>query len=192
MPKQQWKGSTLLAPVPVVMVSCGTMEKPNIITIAWTGIVCSQPPMTYISIKPERYSYDIIKNSKQFVINLVSEDLARAADYCGVKSGRDTDKFEKCKLKAQKAFKIDCPAIAQSPICLECKVTDIVKLGSHDMFLAEIVSVDVDDYLLNKNDKLNIKKANLCTFAHGEYFKVGASIGTFGHTVRKKPLQKKR
>jgi flavin reductase (DIM6/NTAB) family NADH-FMN oxidoreductase RutF len=186
MEKLVWKGKSLLAPVPVVMVSCGSMEKPNIITIAWTGTVCSQPSMTYISIRPERYSYDIVKNSKEFVINLVSENISKAADFCGVRSGKDIDKFEACSLTPKKASEIECPLILQSPINLECRVKDIIHLGGHDMFLSEILAVNVAESLVDKNGKLEIDKARLVAFAHGEYFSLGKSMGTLGTPSAKK------
>ena len=148
MSKLQWKGSTLLAPVPAALVSCGTLEKPNALTIAWTGITCSDPPMTYISVRPERYSYDIIKESGEFVINLTSGAMARATDFCGVRSGREMDKLAATDLTVEPAKEIAAPVIAQSPLALECRVKQIIPLGSHDMFLAEIVAVDVEELSL--------------------------------------------
>lgn len=186
MEKVFWEGSTMLSPVPPTMVSCGTMEQSNIITIAWTGIINSNPPMTYISVRPERHSYDIIKNSGEFVINLANENLAKACDWCGVKSGRDTDKFSEMKLTKIKATKINTPIIGEAPLSLECKVKDIIKLGSHDMFLAEIVGIDVDKNLIDENGKLCLKKANLLAYSHGTYFTLGKALGTFGFSVKKK------
>ena len=153
MAKVFWKGSTLLAPVPPTMVSCGTMEKPNIITVAWTGIVNSQPPMTYISVRPSRYSYELIKQSGEFVINLTPASLVRQADWCGVKSGREVDKFEACKLTPIAANQVSAPLIAECPINLECRVRSVTPLGSHDMFLADIVGVNVDEQYLDENGK---------------------------------------
>ena len=169
MSKLQWKGSTLLAPVPAALVSCGTLEKPNALTIAWTGITCSDPPMTYISVRPERYSYDIIKESGEFVINLTSGAMARATD-----------------LTVEPAKEIAAPVIAQSPLALECRVKQIIPLGSHDMFLAEIVAVDVEERLLDEAGKLHLEKAGLMAYSHGEYFAMGKKIGSFGYSVRKK------
>ena len=159
MSKLQWKGSTLLAPVPAALVSCGTLEKPNALTIAWTGITCSDPPMTYISVRPERYSYDIIKESGEFVINLTSGAMARATDFCGVRSGREMDKLAATGLTVEPAKEIAAPVIAQSPLALECRVKQIIPLGSHDMFLAEIVAVDVEERLLDEAGKLHLEKA---------------------------------
>ena len=169
MSKLQWKGSTLLAPVPAALVSCGTLEKPNALTIAWTGITCSDPPMTYISVRPERYSYDIIKESGEFVINLTSGAMARATD-----------------LTVAPAKELAAPVIAQSPLALECRVKQIIPLGSHDMFLAEIVAVDVEERLLDEAGKLHLEKAGLMAYSHGEYFAMGKKIGSFGYSVRKK------
>ena len=186
MSKLQWKGSTLLAPVPAALVSCGTLEKPNALTIAWTGITCSDPPMTYISVRPERYSYDIIKESGEFVINLPSGAMARATDFCGVRSGREMDKLAATDLTVEPAKEIAAPVIAQSPLALECRVKQIIPLGSHDMFLAEIVAVDVEERLLDEAGKLHLEKAGLMAYSHGEYFAMGKKIGSFGYSVRKK------
>ena len=186
MSKILWKPGTLLAPVPAVMVTCGTMEKPNVLTIAWTGIVNTIPPMTYISIRPSRHSYEIIKKSKHFVINLTTKDLCRAADLCGVKSGADTDKFKEAKLTIEPSQKLSLPMIVESPLALECKVVDIKPLGSHDMFLAEIVAINVDEKYVDSKGKLNLHKCGLAAYAHGEYFELGDKIGDFGYSVRKK------
>ncbi len=191
--KIKWKGGTLLAPLPAVMVSCGTMEKPNIITIGWTGIINSDPAKTYVSIRPSRYSYDIIKETKKFVINLTTEDLARATDYCGVRSGRDEDKFAKCKLTAVPGHELDdTPVIAESPISLECRVTDIVPLGTHDMFVADIVAVDVSPTLVDEKGALHLERAKLIAYSHGDYFALGRKLGDFGYSVRKKSTIKRR
>ena len=186
MSKIQWKGSTLLAPVPAALVSCGTMENSNALTVAWTGITCSDPPMTYISVRPERYSYEIIKNSGEFVINLTTGAMARATDFCGVRSGREMDKLAAAGLAAEPANGVSAPVIAQSPLSLECKVRQIIPLGSHDMFLAEIVAVDVEEKLLDEAGKLHLEKAGLMAYSHGEYFAMGKKIGSFGYSVRKK------
>lgn len=187
MAKAIWKAGTLLAPVPPVLVSCGTLEKPNVLTIAWTGIVNTNPPMTYISVRPERYSHDIIADSGEFVVNLSTVALLRATDFCGVKSGRDTDKCKLCKLTAEAASQLGAPMIAESPLSIECRVKKILPLGSHDMFLAEIVAVNVDSKLIDKAGKLDLSAAGLLAYAHGEYFELGKRLGTFGYSVRKKP-----
>lgn len=196
MSKIQWKGSTLLAPVPAALVSCGTMENPNALTVAWTGITCSDPPMTYISVRSERYSYEIIKNSGEFVINLTTGAMARATDFCGVRSGREMDKLAAAGLTAEPANEVSAPVITQSPLSLECRVRQIIPLGSHDMFLAEIVAVDVEEKLLDEAGKLRLEKAGLMAYSHGEYFAMGKKIGSFGYSVRKKrpknPNGKKR
>ena len=192
MAKQSWKGSTLLGPLPPVLVSCGTLEKPNILTIAWTGIINTHPPKTYISIRPERFSYPLIKESGEFVINLPTKPLVRAVDFCGVRSGKDTDKFEKCSLHAEPATKISCPMIAESPLSLECKVTDEIPLGTHNMLLADIVAVNADESLLDKSGKLDMGRAQLIAFAHGAYYELGKQLGTFGYSVEKKSTQKRK
>ena len=186
MSKAQWRGATLLAPVPAVMVSCGSMEESNILTIAWTGIINSNPPKTYISIRPERYSYNIIKKTGEFVINLTTSPLVKATDFCGVRSGRDFDKFEKMALTKEPAVQLSCPMIEESPVSLECRVTEIIPLGSHDMFLADILAVNVDEQYLDERGKLHLDKAQLISYAQGEYFELGKKLGSFGYTVRKK------
>lgn len=184
---------TMLSPVPAVMVSCARPgEKPNILTIAWTGIINSDPPMTYISVRKERYSYDIIKETGEFVINLTTETLAFATDWCGVKSGRDVDKFEAQKLTAAPSQIVACPSIGQSPVNLECRVRDIIELGSHDMFLAEIVSVSADEKLIDEKGAIHLDRAGLIAYSHGHYFPLKkAEIGRFGYSVMK-PKTRKR
>lgn len=189
--KLEWKPSTLLAPIPPALISCGSMEHPNIITIAWTGIVNTIPPITYISIRPERYSYDIIKQSGEFIINLTTTKLVRAADWCGARSGAKYDKFKEMGLTPQLLNNLSCPAIAQSPINIECKVKEIIPLGSHDMFLAEIIAVNVSPELIDNTNKLCLDKASLAAFMHGEYFELGKKLGSFGFSVRK-PIKKKK
>ena len=187
MSKQVWKGSALVAPVPPALVSCGTLEAPNVLTVAWTGMLQSQPPKTYISVRPERYSHGLITESREFVINLPTAALVRAIDYCGVRSGRDESQFEAMPLTAPAASQVSCPLVGESPVNLECRVTDIVKLGgSHDMFIADIVAVNVDEELLDEKGRLRLAKAGLCTYAHGEYFALGKKIGDFGFSVKKK------
>lgn len=192
MEKVSWKGGALVAPVPAVMVSLGDSEKSNIITVAWCGITNTVPPKTYISVRPERYSYEILKEKREFVINLTPASLTKKADLCGMYTGRKVDKFKECGFTKEKASKIDAPMIGECPISIECKVTDIIPLGSHDMFLADIVAVNVEKSLL-EGDKLCINRAHLCAFAHGEYYKLGERIGKFGFSVKKKkPPQKKK
>lgn len=192
MEKVSWRGGALVAPVPAVMVSLGDMEKSNIITVAWCGITNTVPPKTYISVRPERHSYEILKEKREFVINLTPSSLTKKADYCGMFTGRKVDKFKECGFTKEKASKIDAPMIGECPISIECKVTDIIPLGSHDMFLADIVAVNVEKSLL-EGDKLCINRAHLCAFAHGEYYKLGERIGKFGFSVKKKkPQQKKK
>ncbi len=186
MAKIKWKGGALIAPLPAVMVSCGSAEKPNIITVAWTGIINTNPPKTYISVRPSRYSYDIIKNSGEFVINLTTASLVRSADYCGVYTGAKVNKFEKCSLHAEECDELSSVRIAESPVCLECKVTDVIPLGTHDMFLADIVSVGVDEELIDAKGALHLDRAGLAAFAHGEYFALGKKLGSFGFSVKKK------
>lgn len=192
MEKISLKAGTLLSPLPPVMVSCGTMEKPNIITIAWTGIINSQPPKTYISVRKSRYSYDIIKESGEFVINLTTADLVRAADLCGVKSGRDVDKFELCGIHPQASEKISAPAIEEAHLCLECVVTKVEELGSHDMFMADIVNVRADSSLMDKNGRLALEKSDLVAYTHGEYYTLGKKLGKFGFSVQKKKKHHKK
>lgn len=184
--KQKWKGSTLLSPVPSVIVSCGSMEKSNLITIGWTGIINSHPPKLYISVRPERYSYNILKETREFCVNIPTEKMVKAVDYCGVKSGRDCDKFKDCNITKQEAFEVSCPAIAECPIVLECKVSDIIPLGSHDMFIADIVAVEVEESLVDSKGRLMLENANLLTYSHGNYFSLGKKIGDFGFSIRKR------
>lgn len=191
MAKQFWKGSTLLAPVPAALVTCGTMDSPNVLTIGWTGIVCTRPPMTYISVRPERYSHDIIKESGEFVINLTTSSMCRITDFCGVKSGRDVNKIEVCGLHTVPAKIVSAPLIEECPVSLECRVTESKLLGSHTMFLAEIVGIDADEKYLDSKGKLNLQQSGLMAFAHGEYFALGRKLGDFGFSVRKKKKHRK-
>jgi len=186
MSKTQWKGGALLAPIPPVMVTCGTMEASNIITVAWTGIVNTIPPKTYISLRPSRHSYNIIRDSGEFIINLTTTDLVRQADFCGIHTGRKIDKFARCNLTKEPSPLLACPIIAQSPMALECRVTEIIPMGSHDMFLADIVGVEVEEDLIDRDGKLHLERASLAAFAHGEYYALGRQIGPFGFSVRKK------
>lgn len=186
MAKIKWRGGALTAPVPPVMVSCGDMENSNIITVAWTGIVNTVPPKTYISVRPARHSYSLIKESGEFVVNLTPASLIRQADFCGMFTGAKVDKFAKCGFTKEAASEVGCPVIGESPLSLECKVTDIIELGSHHMFLADIVAVDVDDSLLDAKGKLCLDRAQLAAYSHGEYFELGKKIGYFGFSADKK------
>jgi len=192
MAKQVWKPGTLLSPVPPVMVSCKDKDKSNILTIGWTGIVNTSPAMTYISVRPERHSYEMIKNSGEFVVNLTTKELVRAADFCGVKSGKNTDKFKECNLTEGEASEVSAPLIAESPVNIECKVTNIMPLGTHDMFLAKIVAVNVDESLIDDKGRLCLEKCGLVAYSHGGYFALGEKLGTFGYSVRKKPVPKRK
>ena len=183
--KRELKPGALVAPVPAVMVSCGDMENANIITIAWCGITNTVPPKTYISVRPERHSYEMIKSSGEFVINLVPRELAKKADYCGMVTGRKINKFEKCSLTKLKSLHVSAPAIEECPINIECKVSEVIHLGSHDMFLADIVGVRADERMFEGN-KLCINRAHLCAFAHGEYYELTSRLGRFGFSVKKK------
>ncbi len=192
MEKTVWKGTVLTSPVPPVMVTCGNSEKANIITVAWTGTVNTKPPMTYISVRPERYSYPIIKETGEFVINLTSVSLVEKADYCGIYTGAKVDKFSQCGLTMQSASKVETPLIAESPVNLECVVRNVIPLGTHDMFLAEIIAVDIDSALVDGNGKLRLEKAGLAAFAHGDYYALGKKLAPFGCSVKKKDGGKKR
>ena len=186
MEKEGWRPGNMLYPLPAVMVSCcRSGEKPNIITVAWTGTTCSSPAMVSISVCPERYSYGIIRDTKEFVINLTTEKLAYATDYCGVRSGREVDKFAQMKLTPLKSKFVSAPGIAESPVNIECKVTQIIELGSHHMFLAEVAGVTVDRKYLDQNQRLELGKCGLMVYSHGEYYGLGKKIGTFGYSVRK-------
>lgn len=190
--KKTFKPGAVLSPVPAVMVSCGDQKEKNIITIAWTGIINSEPPMTYISVRKSRHSHDIISKNGEFVINLVSEELTFAADYCGVKSGRDTDKFKEMKLTAIHGEMVDCPMIAEAPVNLECKVKEVYEYPSHDMFVAEIVNMHVNEDLVDEKGKIDFAAAGLVAYVHGEYYGMKkAPIGRFGYSVMK-PKTKKR
>lgn len=187
MTKQAWKPGNMLYPVPAVMVSCKREgEKANIITIAWTGTINSTPAMVSISVRPERYSHGIIKDTKEFVINLTTEKLVYAADYCGVKSGKNIDKFKEMKLTPYESQMIKAPGILESPVNIECKVKEIIPLGSHDLFLAEVVNVNVTEELMQENGKFELNKSGLVMYSHGEYFSMGESLGKFGFSVKKK------
>jgi len=194
MPKIQWKPSTMLNPVPSIMVTCVDINgKPNIITLAWAGTVNSEPPMVSISVRKERYSHNLIKEKGQFVINLTTRKLARVTDFCGVKSGRDTDKFEICRLTPGKASKVDVPLIGECPINIECVVRKVLELGSHDMFIGEIVAVNVDEGLIDEKGKLHMERAGLICYSHGEYWSLEKPLGYFGFSVtRRKNIKRNK
>ena len=186
MGKQLWKPGNMLYPLPVVMVSVADKEgRNNIITIAWAGTVCSNPPMVSISVRPERYSYNILKETVEFVITLTTKDLTYATDYCGVKSGRDVDKFKEMGLTALPGKEVKAPLIAESPVNIECKVTQVIPLGSHDMFLAEVVAVHVDEKYMEEKGKFHLDKAEPIAYSHGDYLATGELLGTFGYSVKK-------
>lgn len=188
MKKQHWRAGNMLYPLPAVMVSCGREgEKPNIITLAWVGTICSDPAMVSISVRPERYSYDMIRQSGEFVINLTTKELAFATDYCGVRSGRDVDKFAEMKLTPAKAQHLEtAPIIEECPVNIECRVTEVKELGSHHMFIAEVLGVTVDEAYMDEKGKFELNKTGLLAYSHGEYFTLGEKCGSFGYSVRKK------
>ena len=188
MGKQIWKPGNMLYPLPAVMVSVGDRDgKRNIFTVAWTGTVCTNPPMAYISVRPERYSYHMIEESGEFVINLTTEKLAQAADFCGVRSGRDLDKWKECRLTERMAHSLRyAPCIEESPVNIECRVVKTEKLGSHHMFLGEVTAVQVDDAYMDENGKFDLNRTGLIAYSHGEYLGMGRKLGTFGCSVRKK------
>ncbi len=188
MGKEIWKPGNMLYPLPVVMVSVADENgKPNIITVAWAGTVCSNPPMVSISVRPERYSYDILKKTGEFVLNLTTRELVYATDYCGVKSGRDVDKFKEMGLTAVAADQVKAPLIQESPVNIECRATQVLPLGSHDMFLAEVVAVHADERYMDANHKFHLDRAEPVVYSHGTYYACGEALGTFGYSVRKKP-----
>ena len=185
--KQSWKPGNMLYPLPVVMVRCAENEgNDNIVTIAWTGTICSDPPMLSISVRPERHSYKMIEQSGEFVVNLTTEELAFATDYCGVKSGRDMDKWEAMHLTREKADIVKAPMIKESPVNIECKVTEMKNLGTHVMFLAEVVAVHADDKYMDEKNKFHLEDAKPLVYSHGTYFSMGKALGTFGFSVKKK------
>ena len=185
--KQNWRPGTMIYPLPAVLVSCGeTPEEYNMLTVAWTGTICSDPAMCYISVRPERHSYDIIKRTGEFVINLTTEALARATDWCGVKSGKDVNKWREMGLTPAPASVVKAPLIEESPVSIECRVKQILPLGTHDMFIAEVVNVVVDEEYLDETGKFDMVRAGLMAYSHGEYFTLGKSFGHFGWSVRKK------
>lgn len=192
--KQDWKPGTMIYPLPAAMVSCGSSpEEYNIITVSWVGTICSDPPMCYISVRPSRHSHEIIKRSGEYVINLTTEALAQATDWCGVRSGKDYNKFDEMKLTAGKATLVEAPLIEESPVCIECRVKEIIPLGSHDMFISEVVNVKADDqYLDPVTGRFDMQLAGLLAYSHGHYYGLGKKIGKFGWSVEKKKRKKKK
>ena len=193
MSKQEWKPGNMLYPLPAVMVSCGREgETPNIITVAWAGNVCTNPPMLSISVRKERFSHGIIKDTGEFVVNLVGRDLVKAADWCGVRSGRNFDKFKEMHLTPQESSKVSCPGIAESPVNIECKVHQILELGSHDMIIGEVMCVTVDEKFMDDKGRFDLGAADLVAYSHGEYFELGKKLGKFGYSVARKPAMSKK
>ena len=191
MSKIKWKGGALIAPLPAVLVTCGTLDNPNVFTVAWTGIINTQPPKTYISVRPSRHSYELIKSNGKFVINLAYSKNAAIVDYCGVRSGKDTNKLTDTGLEICPGLELtDTPVLVDSPLSLECVVTDVIPLGTHDMFIADIVASDVEESLVNAEGRLRLDKANLLAYSHGEYFELGKRIGKFGFSTNKKKKKK--
>ena len=191
--KETWKHGNMMYPLPAVMVSVTDGQgNDNIITVAWTGTICTNPPMVYISVRPSRYSYEMLKKTGEFVINLTTEELAFATDYCGVRSGRDVDKFKEAHLTKEPAQFVKAPMIKESPVSIECRVTEVKELGSHHMFLAEVLAVHVQQEYIDKNNKFQLNKAKPIVYSHGEYLGTGKSLGTFGYSVKKRKKQAKR
>ena len=191
MAKQLWKPGNMIYPLPAVMVSVTDGEgNDNIITVAWTGTVCTNPAMAYISVRPSRYSYDMIRKTGEFVINLTTEKLAFATDFCGVRSGRDVDKFRKLNLTKEKAQFVSAPMIGEAPVSIECRVREVKELGSHDMFLADVLAVHADEAYMDKNNRFRLNDAGLLVYSHGEYLAGGRKVGTFGYSVKKKQQKK--
>ena len=192
MGKVMWKAGTFLYPLPVVMVSCGTMEKSNIITVAWTGILNTNPATVYISVRPSRYSYDLIKNQGEFVINLTSKNLVRATDWCGVKTGSKVDKFKEMKLTKEKANFVKCPMIKESPASIECKVKEIKEMGSHHVFIADVLAIHADEQYIDEKGAFDISKCDLITYANGGYYSLGKKLGKFGYKKKKKKKKNRK
>lgn len=192
--KEIFKPGNMLYPLPAVMVSCAQKDgKDNILTIAWTGTVCSDPPMFYVSVRPNRFSHHMIEETGEFVVNLTTEKLARAADYCGVRSGRDVDKWKEMHLTRQKPISLQyAPGIAECPVNIECRVREVLRLGTHDMFLADVTGVQVSSEYMNENGKFELNQTGLIAYSHGEYLNLGKKIGTFGFSVKKKKKKKRK
>ena len=189
MARRNFKPGALTAPLPPVMVSVGDMENSNIITIGWTGILSTIPPRTYISVRPQRHSYSIIKDKKEFVINLTTAKQARVVDYAGIYTGAKVDKFKECGLTKVKSKEVSAPTIAECPVSLECRVIEVIPMGTHDVFIADIVSVSCDDSILDENGKIRFDRADLLAYAHGEYFALGEKLGSFGFSTKKQTIK---
>lgn len=193
MEKQTWKAGNMLYPLPAVMVSVTDGKgQDDIITVAWTGTVCTNPPMVYISVRPSRFSHHMLMETGEFVINLTTEKLTRATDYCGVRSGRDVDKFKETGLTKEKAEFVKAPMIKESPVSIECRVTEVKKLGSHDMFLAEVLAVHADEEYMDENNRFDLNQARPMVYSHGEYLGIGKKLGTFGYSVKKRRKSAKK
>ena len=192
MSKKEWKPGTFIYPIPAVLVTSGDMKKSNIMTVAWTGIINTNPAYCYISVRPERYSYNLIKENMEFVINLTNKDLVYATDWCGVRSGAKYDKFKEMHLTKEKANHVKCPLIKESPVSIECKVKEIRHFGSHDMFLAEVLSIDADEKYIDKNGAFDISKCDLIAYSNGGYYALGKKLGKFGFSVEKKKKNNKK
>ena len=192
MSKKLWKSGTFLYPIPAVMVSCGTMEKSNIITVAWTGIINTNPAMVYISVRPIRYSYNLIKEQGEFVINLTNRNLVKATDWCGVKTGSQVDKFKEMKLTKEKANFVKCPMIKESPVSVECKVREIQEMGSHHVFVADVLAINADKQYIDEKGAFDISKCDLIAYANGHYYALGKKLGKFGFSVQKKKKNKRK
>lgn len=186
MSKVEWKSGTFIYPIPAALITSGTMEKANIMTVAWTGILNTNPAIVYISVRPERYSYKLIKKSGEFIINLTTEELTFATDWCGVKSGKEHDKFKEMHLTKEKAKHVKCPSIKESPVSIECKVIEVKEFGSHHTFIAEVLSIDADEKFIDEKGAFDISKCNLIAYANGGYYPLGKKIGKFGYSVQKK------
>lgn len=186
MAKVTWKPGTFIYPIPAVMVSCGTMEKSNIITVAWTGILNTDPATVYISVRPSRYSYNLIKQRREFVINLTTKNLAQATDWCGIKTGAKVEKFKSMNLHKEKAKFVKCPMIKESPVSVECKVREIKELGTHHMFIADVLAINADEKYIDKKGAFDISKCDLIAYSNGHYYTLGKKVGRFGFSVQKK------
>ena len=192
MSKVTWKPGTFLYPLPAIMVSCGDMDRSNIITVAWTGIMNTDPAMVYISVRPSRYSYNLIKESGEFVINLTTKDLAYATDWCGVKTGEKVDKFKEMRLTKEKAKFVKCPMIKESPVSVECRVKEIKDLGTHHMFVAEVLAINADEKYIDEKGAFDISKCDLIAYSNGNYYSLGKKIGRFGFSVQKNKKRRKK
>lgn len=191
MSKQTWKPGNMIYPLPAVLVTCrGKDGQENVFTVAWTGTVCTNPPMAYISVRPSRYSFDLIKETGEFVINLTTEDMDFATDFCGVQSGRDVDKFKKCNLHTEEAEQVNVPMLVESPVNIECKVREIHEYGSHHMFVADVLAVHADETYMDEKGKFDLEKARLLAYSHGTYYGLTSPKGTFGYSIKKEGKKK--